>query len=215
MIDSRMQAAINDQINWELYSGYLYLSMAAQFAALGMPGGQNWMTVQYQEELAHAQKMFDYVTTRGGRVKLEAIDRPQTEWAAGLDMFKEALAHEEIVTSRIHDLASLALEIKDHATYNFLELVHRRAGRGGRDGRRHGAEVHDGRGASERASTSWTRSCRRASTRRPRRQPEPCAGGPNRLRAFTAGRVSQRVPLRPEEGRLLRCLQAADRSRTR
>ena len=121
MIDNRMQAAINDQINWELYSGYLYLSMAAQFAALGMPGGQNWMTVQYQEELSHAQKMFDYVTTRGGRVTLEAIDRPQTEWAAGLDMFKEALGHEENETSRIHALASLALEIKDHATYNFLQ----------------------------------------------------------------------------------------------
>ena len=65
-----MQDAINEQINWEIYSGYLYLSMAAQFSGLGMSGGQNWMTVQYQEELAHAQKMFDYVTTRGGRVTL-------------------------------------------------------------------------------------------------------------------------------------------------
>jgi ferritin len=95
--------------------------MAAQFAELGMPGGQNWMTVQYQEELAHAQKMFDYVCTRGGRVTLEAIAKPQAEWASGLDMFKNALAHEEKVTGRIHDLASLALELKDHATYNFLQ----------------------------------------------------------------------------------------------
>jgi ferritin len=121
MLDEKMQDAINEQINWELYSGYLYLSMAAQFSRLGMPGGQNWMTVQYQEELAHAQKMFDYVTTRGGRVTLEAIAKPLTDWAAGLDMFKDALAHEEKVTGRIHDLASLALEIKDHATYNFLQ----------------------------------------------------------------------------------------------
>src|SRR5450756_1612684 len=105
MLDTKMQGAINEQINWELYSGYLYLSMAAQFSELGMPGGQNWMTVQYQEELAHAQKMFDYVTTRGGRVTLEAIAKPQTEWAVGLDMFKEALAH----------------EVKDHATHNFLQ----------------------------------------------------------------------------------------------
>ncbi|MCX6372452.1 MAG: ferritin [Actinobacteria bacterium] len=121
MLDKRMQDAINDQINWELYSGYLYLSMAAQFSEMGMAGGQNWMTVQYQEELSHAQKMFDYVTTRGGRVTLEAIPKPQTEWAGGLDMFKEALAHEEGVTARIFDLASLALEIKDHATHNFLQ----------------------------------------------------------------------------------------------
>src|SRR5665647_2927453 len=104
MLDTKIQGAINEQINWELYSGYLYLSMAAQFSELGMPGGQNWMTVQYQEELGHAQKMFDYVTTRGGR-----------------DMFKEALAHEEKVTARSFDLASLALELKDHATYNFLQ----------------------------------------------------------------------------------------------
>ena len=121
MLDAKIQDAINEQINWELYSGYLYLSMAAQFSELGMPGGQNWMTVQYQEELSHAQKMFDYVTTRGGRVTLETITKPRTEWAAGLDMFKEALAHEEKVTGRIHELASLALEIKDHATYAFLQ----------------------------------------------------------------------------------------------
>lgn len=121
MLDTKMQDAINEQINWEIYSGYLYLSMAAQFADLGMPGGQNWMTVQYQEELTHAQKMFDYVITRGGRVTLEAIMKPPTQWASGLEMFEEALAHEEVVTSRIHSLASLALEIKDHATYNFLQ----------------------------------------------------------------------------------------------
>ena len=76
MLDKKIQDALNAQINWEFYSGYLYLSMAAQFAESGMPGGQNWMTVQYQEELTHAQKMFDYVTQRGGRVWLEAIAKP-------------------------------------------------------------------------------------------------------------------------------------------
>ena len=121
MLDKRMQDAINSQINWEFYSGYLYLSMASQFSETGMSGGQNWMTVQYQEELAHARIMFTYVLTRGGRVILEAIEQPQTEWPNGLAMFQEALAHEEKVTARIHDLASLALELKDHATYNFLQ----------------------------------------------------------------------------------------------
>ena len=121
MLDTKMQDAINAQINWEFYSAYLYLSMASQFAASGMPGGQSWMTVQYQEEIAHARIMFNYVLTRGGRVVLEEIEKPQTEWTDGLSMFADALAHEEKVTARIYELASLALEIKDHATYNFLQ----------------------------------------------------------------------------------------------
>ena len=121
MLDQRMQDAINSQINWELYSGYLYLSMASKFADIGMSGGQSWMTVQYQEELAHARIMFTYVLTRGGRALLEAIEKPESEWPSGLAMFEEALAHEEGVTARIHDMASLALELKDHATYNFLQ----------------------------------------------------------------------------------------------
>ena len=121
MLDKKMQDAFNSQINWELYSGYLYLSMASKFADVGMSGGQNWMTVQYQEELAHARIMFSYVLTRGGRVLLEAIPQPETDWKDGLAMFEEALAHEQGVTARIHEMASLALELKDHATYNFLQ----------------------------------------------------------------------------------------------
>ena len=121
MLDQKMQDAFNSQINWELYSGYLYLSMASKFADLGMSGGQSWMTVQYQEELAHARIMFSYVLTRGGRVILDAIEKPESEWPNGLAMFQDALGHEEGVTARIHDMASLALELKDHATYNFLQ----------------------------------------------------------------------------------------------
>ena len=121
MLDKRMQDAINGHINWEFYSGYLYLSMASKFADLGMPGGQNWMTVQYREELGHARVMFSYVLSRGGRVLLDAIPRPEAEWKDGLAMFEEALAHEQGVTARIDELASLALELKDHATYNFLQ----------------------------------------------------------------------------------------------
>lgn len=121
MLDQRMQDAFNAQINWELYSGYLYLSMASKFADLGMSGGQNWMTVQYQEELAHMRIMFGYVLTRGGRVLLEAVDKPESEWPSALAMFEDALAHEQGVSARIDDMASLALELKDHATYNFLQ----------------------------------------------------------------------------------------------
>jgi ferritin len=121
MLNKKMQDAFNEQINWEIFSGYLYLSMSAQFAEAGMPGGQSWMTVQYKEELVHAQMMFDYVLERGGGVTLGAIAKPQAKWKDGLAMFKEALAHEQKVTARIHDLATLALELKDHATYNFLQ----------------------------------------------------------------------------------------------
>ena len=121
MLDTRMEEAVNRQINAEIYSGYLYLSMAAQFADLGMAGGQNWMTVQYQEELSHAQKMFDYVIERGGRVTLAPIEGPQTKWETGLQMFEGAYAHEQKVTALINDLTTLALELKDHATHNFLQ----------------------------------------------------------------------------------------------
>jgi ferritin len=121
MLDVRIQDALNAQINAELYSAYLYLSMAAQFADLGMAGGQNWMTVQYQEELSHAQRFFGYVIERGGRVTLSPIEGPPTRWQTGLAMFEDAYEHEQKVTGLINDLATLALELRDHATHNFLQ----------------------------------------------------------------------------------------------
>ena len=121
MLDPKMEKAINAQINAEHYSAFLYLAMAAQFADLGMAGGQQWMTTQYKEELVHAQVFFDYLIERGGRAKLEALAKPGTKWASGTKMFEDAYAHEQKVTSLIHDMASLALELKDHATYNFLQ----------------------------------------------------------------------------------------------
>ena len=121
MLDPKMEKAINEQINAEHYSAFLYLAMSAQFADLGMPGGQSWMTTQYKEELVHAQVFFDYLIERGGRAKLEAIAKPATKWTSGTKMFEDAYAHEQKVTGLIHDLASLALELKDHATYQFLQ----------------------------------------------------------------------------------------------
>ncbi len=121
MLDPKMEKAINAQINAEHYSAFLYLAMSAQFADLGMAGGQQWMTTQYKEELVHAQVFFDYLIERGGRAKLEAIAKPGTKWVSGKKMFEDAYAHEQKVTALIHDLASLALELKDHATYQFLQ----------------------------------------------------------------------------------------------
>jgi ferritin len=121
MLQKKMLAALNEQINWEFYSAYLYLAMSARFNALSMPGGANWMNVQFQEELSHALKFFTYVTDRGGEVELGAIDEPPRNWKNGVEMFEAALSHEQQVTKRIDDLADLALQLKDHATHQMLQ----------------------------------------------------------------------------------------------
>jgi len=121
MIDKRMAAAISDQINYEYYSAFIYLSMSAQFAALGLPGGANWMNVQFQEELSHAMKFFNYVAERGAKVELKAIEAPASDWLDALAMFEAALEHEGKVTVRINHLTDLALELKDHASHNMLQ----------------------------------------------------------------------------------------------
>jgi ferritin len=121
MLQKKILTALNEQINWEFYSAYLYLAMSARFQALNMPGGANWMNVQFQEELAHAMKFFTYVTDRGGEVRLGAISEPPHGWKTGLEMFEAALGHEQEVTKRINDLADLALQLKDHATHQMLQ----------------------------------------------------------------------------------------------
>jgi len=121
MLHQRMQEAINRQVNAELYSAYLYLSMSARFAALGLPGGANWMRVQVQEELFHASRFYDSMVERGGAVQLSGIEQPPGAWLSALDMFEEALGHEQKVTALIDGLADLALELKDHASHNMLQ----------------------------------------------------------------------------------------------
>ncbi|MBQ9150237.1 ferritin [bacterium] len=120
MINEKMEKAFLDQINKELYSEYLYLSMKAYFANLNLMGFVNWMGVQVQEEHAHAMGMFDYVIERGGKVILEAIDKPDNTWQSPLDVFRAVLAHEEYVTSRINALMDVAEETKDRAAMTFL-----------------------------------------------------------------------------------------------
>ena len=120
MISEKMQAAFCEQINKELYSEYLYLSMKAYFLSLNLNGFATWMDVQVQEEHAHAMGMFDYVIERGGKVELLAIDKPETNWASPLDVFKAVLKHEEFVTSRINVLMDVAEETKDRAATIFL-----------------------------------------------------------------------------------------------
>jgi ferritin len=121
MISKKMQDAVNDQINAELYSSYLYLSMAAYFEEKNLRGMATWMTIQALEEKDHAMKFYNYIVERGGRVKLQAIAEPPFEWKSCLDVFKAALDHERYVTRRINDLTELAMEEKDHASQIFLQ----------------------------------------------------------------------------------------------
>jgi len=121
MISQKMQDALNDQINAELYSAYLYLSMEAYFKSLNLAGFANWMRIQTQEELAHATKLYDFVNERDSRVILTQIQGPPTKWKSPLDVFEATYKHEQMVTSRINDLVNLAIEEKDHASNTFLQ----------------------------------------------------------------------------------------------
>lgn len=120
MIKQRVADAINQQINAELYSAYLYLSMAAYFEGENLSGFANWMRVQFEEEQFHGLKLFNYLHERGGKVTLEAIEAPKTEWDGLTQVFEETLEHERHVTSLINNLMDIALEESDHATASFL-----------------------------------------------------------------------------------------------
>ncbi len=121
MISEKMQQALLKQVNWELYSAYLYLSMSAHFSHTGLPGFANWMRVQAQEEQVHALKIYDYVLARGGAVHLLEIAAPPSSWASPEIVFEETYAHEQKVTGLINGLVSLAIEEKDYATRNMLQ----------------------------------------------------------------------------------------------
>jgi ferritin len=121
MLNPKMEKALNDQINAELYSAYLYLSMALHFEALSLKGCASWMRVQNLEETAHAMKFLNYVAERGGRVKLAAIDEPPAEWDSPLAVFEDVLAHEQKVTGLINELMEIAQGEHDHATIAELQ----------------------------------------------------------------------------------------------
>lgn len=120
MISKRMEEAINKQINAEMYSAYLYLSMAAYCEDADLPGFANWMRVQFEEEQFHAMKFYNYVVERGGRVLLDAIEEPKKEWSGILEVFEDTCAHEAHVTSLINNLMAIAHEEKDYASVSYL-----------------------------------------------------------------------------------------------
>jgi ferritin len=121
MISKTLQDAINEQINFELFSAYLYLSMSAHFETQNLSGFANWTRVQYQEETGHAMKLYKYVFERSGAVTLKAIAQPATKFKTPVDVFKEVLKHEQKVTSLINKLYELAVKEKDYAAQIFLQ----------------------------------------------------------------------------------------------
>ena len=121
MISEKMQGAFNDQIGAEFFSAHLYLSMASYLESIDLPGFASWMRIQYQEEVSHAMKMFEYVIERDGRAIITGFENPQVEWKSPLDVFEGAYAHEQKVTGLINGLMDTAIEEKDHASQIFLQ----------------------------------------------------------------------------------------------
>ncbi len=121
MLSEKMTEALNKQINKEIYSAYLYLSMSAYSTYTGLHGFANWFRVQYQEEMTHAMLIYDYVHDHGAKVRLMAIPQPPTEFGSAIEIFEKTLEHEKFVTKSINDLVGLAINEKDHATQIFLQ----------------------------------------------------------------------------------------------
>lgn len=121
MVSKKLEEAINKQINAELWSAYLYLSMSMHFANKGLPGFANWFKVQFQEEQDHAHKFMNYLIAKGNKVVLQPIEKVDTEWKSILHAFQETLKHEGVVTALINDLVTIAKSEKDYASENFLQ----------------------------------------------------------------------------------------------
>ena len=120
-ISKEMNDALNEQINKELYSAYIYYSMSAWFETQTLTGMAHWMRKQANEEIEHAQKIYKYVNERGGSVIMKAIDAPKTQWKSALEVFRDAYEHEKFVTASIDKLWDKAFSLKDKATMTFLK----------------------------------------------------------------------------------------------
>jgi ferritin len=121
MLNDKMAEALNDQVNAEMYSAYLYLSMSSYFESVHLSGFAGWMKAQAQEEMVHAMKIHDFINERGGRVRLKPIEAPPWQWESPLAAFESAYGHEQKVTGLINDLMEMAVEARDHATQIFLQ----------------------------------------------------------------------------------------------
>jgi ferritin len=116
-----MEEALNGQINKEFYSAYLYLAMSGYCNKINMPGAEHWFRIQYDEEIIHMTKMFNYVMQHGGNSHLMQIDEPPQDFGSLSEVFQSSLDHERFITKSINELLDIAVEEKDHATQAFLQ----------------------------------------------------------------------------------------------
>ena len=120
-LSKKMSGALNDQVNMELASAYIYLSMSTYCAKANLRGAASWLRIQWGEELAHATKLIDYIGERGGSVSLKAIAQPPSQFKSLLDVFEQVLAHEQKVTAAIHKIYGLAVAENDYASQALLQ----------------------------------------------------------------------------------------------
>ena len=120
-ISSKMEKALNRQMNRELYSAYLYLGISAYFESVNLKGFAGWMRVQVQEEMVHAMKFYSFILQKGGKAVMQDIEAPPSDWKSPSDVFERSLEHEILVTSLIDNLVNLSNTEKDHATGTFLQ----------------------------------------------------------------------------------------------
>lgn len=121
MLAKQMEEALNEQVNREMYSAYLYMSMSTYSSTIGLKGFANWFMVQFHEEMLHAMKIYEYILRQGGKPVLKQIQEPPAAFESVLEMFKKTLAHEQFVTKCINDLIDLAIANRDHASQAFLQ----------------------------------------------------------------------------------------------
>jgi ferritin len=121
MLKEKMQEALSEQINKEMYSSYLYLAMSAYSSSVGLEGFAHWFRVQAEEENIHAMKLFDYINDQGGKVKLKEIKEPPMEFGTAMEMFQQTLKHEQFITRSINELVELANAENDEITASFLQ----------------------------------------------------------------------------------------------
>ncbi len=121
MISNDMQQALQQQLNDEFYSGYIYLAMSAYCASIDFNGAAVWLKQQYEEERMHATRIYNYLVDQGAQVVLKGIKEPPSEFGSLLEVFESSLKHEQGMTKKLNDLSDHALKEKDHATYNLLQ----------------------------------------------------------------------------------------------
>lgn len=121
MISKKIAKELNEQLNHEFYSAYLYLSMSAYCSKMDFNGAANWFLLQYQEELDHATRIYNYLIEQDATISLKSIDKPEKKFGTLLETFQKSLEHEQMMTQRLNILSNKALKEKDHATYNLLQ----------------------------------------------------------------------------------------------